>query len=84
MAAVERNLFGIRNDSRVYVTQVAVSTGFLRHKLSEFRRNNTHDVSGGGDDKETQQRPVHNVGLHLVRRMGQRQSDQHQIEAWLR
>lgn len=84
MATIERNLFGVRNYSRVDVAQVAVSICLLRHELSEFGRNNSHDVRGGGDDKESQQRAVDDVGLHLVRRVRQRQPDEHQVEAWLR
>lgn len=65
------------------VSQVAVAACFFRHELTEFRRNDSHNVRCRGNYEESKQWTVHNVCLHLIGGMCKRKSDQHEIEAWL-
>lgn len=54
MATVERDLFGVCDDSRVDVSQVSIAISLFGDELAELGRHDSHDVCRGRDDEEAQ------------------------------
>lgn len=83
MTSIKCNLLSIRDDTRVDVPQISIPARLLRRKLTELWWHDPHDVRGGRNHKESEQRTVDDVRLHFVGRVSERKSDEHQIKAWL-
>lgn len=54
MATVERDLFGISDDSRVNVSQVSITISLFGHELTKLGRHYSHDVCRRRNDEEAQ------------------------------
>lgn len=83
MSTVEGDLFGVGDDARMDVPQVAIPIGFLGHHLSEFWRNNAQNMTRCADNHKGESWTQYNVRFHLLGRSHQSVADEHKIEAWL-